>query len=183
MQLDPEVQGLAVLFDAEKRRPRKDKWGSSPFGWLAPWPPSKTKGVIFESVIHRWCEEMGFTVGHTGDTEADRVIAGKRFEIKGSTLWKSGGYTFQQIREQNYDAVIALGISPFDAHCWIIPKVEIQVRRNSGDIPPQHGGRAGQDTGWFMVNPSAPPAWLTPWGGSLSEARRALRTFLSASGG
>ena len=45
-------------------------------------------------------------------------------EIKFSTLWKSGVYKFQQIRDQEYDAMVLLGISPFSAACWIVPKAE-----------------------------------------------------------
>lgn len=180
---DPEVTALAALFEAERRKPRTDMWSGSPFGWLAPWPPSKTKGMIFEAVVHRWCEEMGLEVAHSGDSEADRVIGGRRFEIKGSTLWKAGHYTFQQLRDQNYDAVICLGVSPFNAHCWILPKEEIRARRKTGEISSQHGGRSGRDTAWLWVDPEAPDEWLHKWGGSLAEAQQVLRRFLSASGG
>lgn len=51
-----------------------------------------------------------------------RIIAGRRVEIKFSTLWESGLYTFQKIRDQNYEFVVCLRISPFDAHCWVISK-------------------------------------------------------------
>ena len=175
---------MVRLFDAEReeRRISRGAREDSPFAWLAPWPSPKTKGEIFESVVHRWCEEMGFTVTRTGDSDADRVIEGKRCEIKGSTLWKDGRYRFQQVRDQNYDSMVCLGVSPFGAHCWVIPKSAILAARKSGDIRPQHGGQAGRDTGWFAVNPSAPPKWLTDWGGPLSEGKRVLRNFVSARG-
>ncbi|MXW70239.1 MAG: hypothetical protein F4Z74_02155 [Acidobacteria bacterium] len=182
--MDLEVLALAKLLGKEQeRRPREDRWGGSPFAWLAPWPPAKTKGEIFESVVHRWCEEMGLTVARTGDSEADRVIGGRRFEIKGSTLWKNGKYVFQQIRKQNYDALVCLGISPFDAHCWIIPKGVVLEQWGAGGIRPQHGGRRGQDTAWLKIRPSRPDKWLRDCGGSLSEAKQCLRSFLSATSG
>lgn len=175
---------MVRLFDAEKaaRQPEGGAWRHSPFGWLNSWPPSKTKGAIFEAVVHRWCEEMGLKVGPTGDSEADRVIGGRRFEIKGSTLW-GASYKFQQLRDQNYDAVICLGVSPFDAHCWVVPKEIVRGKWAAGEIGSQHGGRSGRDTAWLWVDPEAPQEWLNEWGGSLSEARRVLREYLSASGG
>ncbi|MDA8399734.1 MAG: hypothetical protein M0008_06755 [Actinomycetota bacterium] len=43
-------------------------------------------------------------------------------EIKVSTLWQSGVYKFQQIRDQEYDYLLYLGVPPFDAHAWLLPK-------------------------------------------------------------
>jgi hypothetical protein len=37
-------------------------------------------------------------------------------------------------------------------------------------ISSQHGGEGGADTAWIDVDPSAPPAWLSPFGGSMSAA-------------
>jgi hypothetical protein len=45
------------------------------------------------------------------------LINGHRVEIKFSTLWQEGIYNFQQIRDQNYEYAVCLGISPFEAHC------------------------------------------------------------------
>ena len=126
---------------------------------------------------------MGFNVTRPGDTEADRVIGGKRFEIKGSTLWKNGRYTFQQIRKQNYAALICLGISPSDAHCWIIPKRVVLEQWEAGAIKPQHGGQRGKDTAWLKVHPAKPQEWMHDWGGSLREAERVLRKLVSGLGG
>ncbi len=67
------------------------------------------------------CAAKGLAVERSRDSEADRVIAGVRVEIKFSTLWRDrGGYTFQQLRDQNYEVAVFLGISPFDAHCWVV---------------------------------------------------------------
>ena len=121
---------------------------------------------------------MGLQVTRPKDSEADLVISGRRFEIKGSTLWEAGMYKFQQVRRQNYDALICLGLSPFDAHCWIISKAEVLVRWDTREIQPQHGGSSGRDTAWLDINPNAPPEWLVGLGGSLSEAKRILRGFL-----
>lgn len=81
------------------------------------------------------------------DSDADRNIAGTRAEIKFSTLWKSGVYKFQQLRDQNYQVAVCLGIGPFDAHCWAIPKTFIMQNWGKAEgLTPQHGGARGPDT-------------------------------------
>lgn len=177
---DPEVLALVRIFDAERERrePKDTSWAGSPFAWLTAWPSSRTRGAVFESVVHRWCEGMGLRVERAKDGDADRVINGRRFEIKGSTAW-GAAYKFQQLRDQDYDAVICLGVSPFDAHCWMIPKGEILARWAAGEIRSRHGGRRGRDTAWLWIDPNAPAGWLSRWGGALSEAKRVLRGFLS----
>lgn len=108
------------------------------------------------------------------DAEADRIVGGKRVEIKTSTLWKNSSYTFQQLRDQNYEFAVRLGISPFDAHCWVLPKREIDRRWLTGDIRTQHGGAAGSDTAWLSVRPGNVPEWLNEWGGRLTTAVRLI---------
>ena len=169
---DPEVQLLAN-FSLELKRDYADSgdeiWQDSPFDWLRH-RPSRQKGAIFEKLVSGYMACKGFDVTRSPDTEADRIIAGVRTEIKGSTLWHNGQYKFQQIRDQNYRFVICLGISPFDAHCWVIPKQEVIDRWQRGDIQSQHGGGRGTDTAWLTVKPCSPPAWLGEWGGGLITA-------------
>lgn len=116
----------------------------------------------------------GFDVIRSPDTEADRIIGGQRVEIKMSTRWKGDFYKFQQLRDQNYNFAICLGISPFDAHCWVLPKEEILKRWRTGDIQSQHGGAAGSDTAWLHVKIDSVPEWLDQWGGRLSTAVRLI---------
>ena len=89
-----------------------------------------------------------------------------------STLWEGGFYKFQQLRDQDYDFALCLGVSPFDAHCWVLPKrvlLEGWTSKATG-ITPQHGGSAGTDTAWLNVYPEGAPEWLNPWGGRLADA-------------
>ena len=122
---DPDVQALAAISAALKadyvREGALDPWDGSPFAWIKT-RPSRQVGKIGEQLVAGWCAAKGFDVTATGDSEADRVIGGCRMEIKFSTLWESGSYTFQQIREQRYEHLICLGISPFNAHCWVLSK-------------------------------------------------------------
>ncbi len=115
----------------------------SPFAWIKRLP-SRRVGKVGEQLVSGWGAAKGLDVIRTPDPQADRIIAGRRVEIKFSTLWKAGIYKFQQIRDQDYEFLICLGVSPFDAHCWIIPK-DALLKYVIGRTP-QHTGRGGTDT-------------------------------------
>jgi hypothetical protein len=115
----------------------------------------------------------GFDVVRSPDSEADRVVEGHRVEIKFSTLWKSGGFKFQQIRDQDYDFCLCIGISPFDAQAWLLPKTVLQtyVIGHMG----QHTGAGGKDTAWLGFDAGDPYDWMSPHGGRLGDVERLLR--------
>lgn len=144
-------------------------WEGSPFAWIRS-RPSRQRGTIGERLISCYLAANGFDVERSPDSDADRMINQKRVEIKSSTLWKSGFYKFQQLRNQDYSFAISLGISPGDAHCWVLPKEVIMEQWSIGGIQSQHGGQTGRDTAWLQVDPKNIQNWLREWGGSLSEA-------------
>lgn len=149
-------------------------WMGSPFAWIKT-RPSRQIGTIGEKLVSGWLATKGFDVTRSPDTEADRLVNGVRAEIKLSTLWQSGSFKFQQLRNQNYNFVICLGICPFDAYCWILPKALIMEKWRAGEgIQSQHGGQAGRDTAWLTVEPGNVPAWLDACGGRLSSAAERL---------
>ena len=168
---DRGVELLAKYSRALHRKYREnDKaWKKSPFAWIRS-RPSRSKGTIGEKLISRYLEAEGFHVERSPDSDADRVINQKRVEIKSSTLWRGGFYKFQQLRDQNYSFAICLGISPGNAHCWVLPKDVIMNQWRAGEITSQHGGRGGRDTAWLQVDPDNVQQWLREWGGSLSQA-------------
>lgn len=175
---DPDVRLLAMIAGTLKgdyvREGDADPWAGSPFAWIRT-RPSRQVGKIGEQLVAGWCAAKGLDVVNTGDSEADRVIAGRRVEIKFSTLWESGVYKFQQLRDQNYSHAICLGISPFDAQCWVLSKDVL--REHVIGHTPQHTGRGGTDTFWLSFDASTPPTWMRPHGGSLSAAGRILLTW------
>jgi hypothetical protein len=171
--VDPEVRVLASISEALKIDYKSDEemWKNSPFGWIRT-RQSRQKGAIGEKLVAGWLAARDFNIARSPDSEADRVVAKKRVEIKFSTLWTDVcTYTFQQLRDQKYDIAICLGISPFDAHCWVLEKKEILQHWQDKErtIVPQHGGKAGNDTAWFSVDPQEVPEWLRQYGGSLSD--------------
>lgn len=141
-----------------------DPWAGSPFEWIVRLP-SRSRGRAGELIVESWLEAMAFEVRPPTNSGHDRTVSGRRVEIKFSTLWESGGYVFQQLRDQDYEYVVMLGISPTTAQCWIIPKDEAFSR-----AVPQHGGAAGRDTKWLRIPASNPPEWMGQYGGELESA-------------
>jgi hypothetical protein len=128
-------------------------WEGSPFEWIL-WLPPGTKGKLGKKLVLQWCALEDLAVDKCPDSEADMLINGHRVEVKFSTLWKNGIYKFQQIRDQNYEYSICLGISPFNVHCWVISK-KILKEHVIGHLG-QHTGSRGKETAWFPVNPLNP---------------------------
>ncbi|NLN91135.1 MAG: hypothetical protein GX134_13360 [candidate division WS1 bacterium] len=163
------LAGISQSLEAEYRADNAE-WEGSPFAWIRG-RPSRQVGAIGERLVRGWLAARGFEVTRSGDSEADCVVEGQRVEVKFSTLWDNGSYRFQQLRDQRYDLAVCLGLSPFDAHCWAIPKVDImRLWRTEHLIPTQHGGGRGSDTAWLRVEPSSVPDWLVPFGGCLYRA-------------
>lgn len=177
--VDPEVRELArysMTLQADYRTDGDEIWQGSPFAWIRERSSPKQKGTIGEKLLSGYLALKGFDVARSPDSQADRLIGGERAEIKMSTLWENGSYKFQQIRNQNYHFVLCLGISPFDASLWAIPKKTIMEEwKNGGEgITSQHGGSSGTDTAWLGFNPDTPPSWLSEWGGNLAEAVKVI---------
>lgn len=171
---DPEVLALAAI--AATLAPDyslgvDDPWEGSPFKWIKSLP-SRTVGAIGEQLVAGWSAAKGFDVTRTGDSQADRIIEGHRVEIKFSTLWRNGGYKFQQIRDQDYDYCFCLGVSPFDAHAWLIPK-SILLEYVIGHMG-QHTGAQGSDTSWLGFEVGKPYEWMKPYGSSLAAVNELL---------
>lgn len=145
-----------------------DPWEASPFGWILG-EASRRRGAIGERLVKAWARREGIRVSSASDTGHDCVLDGVRVEVKFSTLWKSGGYKFQQLRDQSYEVAALLGIQPQVVQLWIVPKAELWERAVG-----QHTGADAQDTKWLSFPANDPPAWLGKYGGTLSEAKASL---------
>lgn len=172
--VDPEVQllaGIAATLEQDYVQKGADPWEGSPFAWIKT-RPSRQVGAIGEQLVAGWSAAKGFDVVRSTNSDADRIINGHRIEIKFSTLWQSGVYKFQQIRNQSYDHLFCLGVSPYDAHAWLLPKA-VLLEHVIGHMG-QHTGAAGTETAWLSFDARTPYRWMTPYGGSLSEALAVL---------
>lgn len=181
---DPEVQILAALAgqlerDDEKIERRRQIWEGSPFYWIKS-RPSRSIGAIGEKLVAGWAATKNFDVTRPSNRDHDRLIEGLKVEIKFSTLWiDRPTYTFQQLRDQDYDYCFLLGVSPFDAQAWFVPKAEISYDRPP-ELVPQHGGSRGSDTRWLTFDAAHPPTWLLAYGGRLSAVAPLIREAAKA---
>jgi hypothetical protein len=166
-----ELMAIAANFIRSEFESNSSPWTGSPFEWILTLP-SGSKGALGKRLVYQWCALKNLSVDRSPDSDADMTVNGHRVEVKFSTLWKSGIYKFQQIRDQNYEYGIFLGVSPFQAHCWVVSK-EILQEHVIGHLG-QHTGASGQETAWLPVNPNNPPEWLNSCGGTLEQAYAVL---------
>lgn len=163
-----ELVGISNSMHADYLQ-ENHRWEGSPFAWIKT-RPSRSIGAIGEKMVASWLALHDFNVQRSPDSQADRIVEGKRVEIKFSTLWENGQYVFQQIRDQNYDFMILLGLSPFDAHCWVVPKSVLMDMRMSGALVGQHTGKSGGDTAWAHLDPENTVPGFADYGNSLRKA-------------
>ena len=167
-----ELFATAAQFIRPDFQKEKPQWTDSPFAWITTLP-SATKGKLGSRLVKQWCTLQGLSIGTSPDSEADLLINNHRVEVKFSTLWDSGIYKFQQIRDQNYEYIICLGISPHNVHCWVIDKATLK-EKVIGHMG-QHTGKSGKETSWLAINPDSPFEWLNNFGGNLSNPFSVLK--------
>lgn len=159
---------LSATVQASYSQGGADAWEASPFRWIKS-EPSRRVGAIGEKLVEAWAMHEGISVRAPLNTGHDRILDGVKIEVKFSTLWAGGGFTFQQIRDQDYDVAALLALEPLKTHLWFVPK-HILFQHAVG----QHTGASGTDTMWLRFESSAPPSWLREYGGRLSAAKAAL---------
>jgi hypothetical protein len=203
--IDPQFQTLAKISEGERldyeqqRAGQADIWKGSPFEWLCPRPSSKEKGKIGEKILKKWCEQNNIQVQESGNEEFDLLIgkSQKPVEVKLSTLWqkkkskekqkkegekKAFCYKFQQIRDQCYEYLVCLGVSPNDAHCWVFPKDWLfSTAKAMRLLRSQHTGIKGTDTYWLTIDPGDQQllSFLSQqgFGGKLCEAIQIMQNW------
>ncbi len=152
--------------------PEARAWEGSPFNWLLHLAPS-TRGAVARNLVESWSTSFGAYDGRVGaNHQSYLVLKGKRVQVKLSTRWDNGQYRFQQIRDQPYDYLFCLGLSPDDIHTWFIPKDDAiaHLAGTSG----QHTGAGATETLWLNVDPSLPQGWLSAYGDQLSDVKQAV---------
>ena len=159
-----------------------EKWKNSELGWMFGGLPSRSRGTVVEKIIANYMEAKGYDVENPSDQEADKIICGRRLEIKSSSLWESNAYRFQQIRNQNYDFIILFGASPAEYHLWVMTKDEIMKAINDDyqGLSQQHGGSSarGDIPYWLKINPADIPPWLKDYGGTLADGLARVDEYL-----
>lgn len=174
---DPDVQILVALSQSIKGEyvnPASDPWVGSPFEWILRIRSSRQRGKIGEQLIAGWAATRELNVVRSPNSESDRVIENKKVEVKFSTLWTNGQYVFQQIRDQDYDFLICLGLSPYSAQAWIVSKSQLLRDIIGNSSHSQHRGRQGSDTYWIAFKPNNPPEIFNDQPGTLAHVYETL---------
>lgn len=141
-------------------------WENSPFEWILKLPARK-KGKVARQLIASWLASKGISCELTGNASETISINGHVFAIKFSTFWGKGFYKFQQLRKDGYDYVICLGISPFNAHCWVIKK----------EYALEHAKKQHATEYWVTIDPEKPD-WAQVCGGDLEQAHKLIRKIV-----
>ncbi len=152
----------------EEIEEEKDPWENSPFEWILKLPPRK-KGKLGGDLVASWLAGKGEQIESAKDQNETLLIKNHRCAIKFSTLWARGFYKFQQIRAEGYDYVICLGISPFEAHCWVFSR-EHAIK----NATQQHKGAKEY---WIHIDPKNPHVWTQDCGGTLNEAYEVIKNL------
>jgi len=177
--MSPHYKMLVTIANNLKSRylENHQEWEGSPFEWIKGGVPSRTKGKVGEEIVRAFLTDNGFSVTDSPNTDSDLTVNGKKVEVKMSTLWTGGFYRFQQIRQQDYDVLFCLGISPRKAYAWATRKSDIVW----DDMDNQHGGSRGSDTWWMTCHEGhCPHAWMRPQNGDLAKICSVLQGIITS---
>lgn len=101
-------------------------------------------GVAFVDLLLRGA---GFAVNGRSAPGHDLIVEQTKVQVRFSTLWSAGWYTFQKIRDVgDYEWLVLLGLSPDGGHAWVVPRATAITEIN-----------ASRQAGWWQVDPVQPP--------------------------
>lgn len=135
------------------------RWLTGPFGDIKTLP-AKAKGKRFEQIAQTILESRGHAVSRAVNKHHDRMVDGRKSEIKGSTITKGSDdcFSFLQIRPaQDYDDMI-LETFWFDGtvRFYRMDKTAVLTLVSQGVFVAQHGGKAG-NSGTYSYNGNMHP--------------------------
>lgn len=132
----------ASLLQPEAEDPR---YKDSPFIHLKKLLP-KQKGKRYEKITENIFKSVGAKVQKPTSTEHDRIIDGKKVEIKGSMLNAgTDNFSFLQIRpDQDYDSIYFVMLYPSQIVIMEMGKDEVKKQIESGIFKKQHGGNKAE---------------------------------------
>lgn len=162
-----------VLCRLEAQHPGTQEWDESPFKWVLPLPPA-TKGAIGRELVRIWAYSLGvFPRQVIKNNQIYLDLNGIMIQVKFSTLWDSGYYRFQQIRDRDYDYCLCFGLAPMDMNAWLIPKeaLDLHVIGTKG----QHTGAGSDETWWLEISPTIQEPWLSDFGNQLADVGEGLK--------
>ncbi len=138
---------------------------------------SKRKGKAGELMVGASLEEMGVEVCSSKQARKEKLVdssiklsdydlylksLGLKSEVKTSTMWGEGtNFTFQQIRNQEYDIIIFQFILPNEVKLFYCTKDDAQ-NYIMVDGHGQHGGGDATETYWITFDLKSVPNYIIP---------------------
>lgn len=103
---------------------------------------AKQKGKRYEEITESVLTRIGYIVSKPKSTDYDRIVNGKKVEIKGSTLNKgTDNFSFLQIRpDQDYDLMYFSMFYPNEFVIMAMTKKQIKENIDKKVFKKQHGG-------------------------------------------
>jgi hypothetical protein len=131
----------------------KSIWKNSIFEFFHKIPSPRSKGSQGEKLVEQFMTELGHSVSKPESSDHDRIISNYKTEIKVSTSWDNteNKFTWQQIRDQDYERIIFVGINPNNIEIFWATKSDLKKNIFGKDKYRQHGGKKGkQDLYWLQ---------------------------------
>ena len=177
---DPEVARLVEIANRLEHRyvDDGDVWDGSPFEWIRGGLASRRKGVALKSSCPNGVSRKDCKLPNPGTVMLIASSPDCEQRFKAPLCGRMVRTDFSKSGTKNYRILLCMGISPYDAHCWVIPKDDVMRLWDEGIITSQHGGSGGSDTAWIAVNPASPPNWIRPYGGTLTAGFARLRSLV-----
>lgn len=134
--------------------------------------PSRSKGAQMEAIVRELMAKEGHEVDKPASSEHDMIIDGLKVELKGSFLWSgSDTYVFQQIRDQDYDILVAAAFAPDELVLLAATKEQVR-ERIMNDEHRQHGGGSNDSGTWWIRGSLEDLDWMRPLEDVLAERGR-----------
>lgn len=136
-----------------KKHKESSIWKNSLFECFHDIPSPRSKGAEGERLIEEFMISTGHKVERAKSSDYDRIISGYKTEIKTSTTWNNteNKFTWQQIRNQDYERIIFLGINPNNIKIYWASKTDLIKYVFSVDYFRQHAGKSGkQELYWLQ---------------------------------
>lgn len=165
-----------TLLEEYKEVILRDPYRGGPNEWFKNLS-SKRKGKAGELMVGVSLETMGVEVCSSKQARQDKLVDSSvklsdydlylpshkfRVEVKTSTMWGDGkNFTFQQIRDQDYDLIIFQFILPEEVKLFYCTK-EDAVNYIMIDGHGQHGGGEATETFWITFDLDNVPNYIIP---------------------
>lgn len=143
-------------------------WASSRWAWIRSLPPA-SKGAVGVRLAREWLAVNGAVCTASVNSDADLVADGVRVEVKLSCRWADGTFRFQQLRDQDWDVLVAIGVEPDRVRIWVLEK-SVALSLAVG----QHTGAGAMETRWLTWPAANAP---TETGSPHGDAGEAFKRF------